>query len=106
MALEKRTSVNQIEITESGTIQVRIAKRVVDGDQVFSSEWHRTVFDPITDIDAQMAAVNAHLAQMGWPEVPAADTQKIKDHAVVAHTPEVVKAFIAQQAATAPAVGQ
>lgn len=101
MALEKRTTVNQIEITESGTIQVRIAKRVVDGDQVFSSEWHRTAFDPTTDIDAQMAAVNAHLAQMGWPAVPDADTQKIKDHANVARTPEVVKAYEAQQAAQA-----
>jgi len=44
------------------------------------SKWHRTAIAQDGDIDAQMAAVNNHLAQMGEQPVSAEDIAKIKSH--------------------------
>lgn len=63
--MKKQTIIDQIEIKPCGTIQVRFAKQIVDSDgTVLSSDWHRTMLPPGHDIDAQMAAVNAHLGTL------------------------------------------
>lgn len=70
--LFRRTVIDQIEVRpQEGVVQLRLAKQIVDGDKVIAQEWHRTSFPPDADVDAQMAAVNAHLAQMG--EEPVTD---------------------------------
>lgn len=92
MPLEKRITVNQIEIVAAGVLQMRLGKIIADGDKVFNSEWHRTSFEVGGDIPAQIAAVNAHLAEMGWPAMPADAVDTITKHAAVAWTPERVAA--------------
>ena len=103
MALEKRTILDQIEITRNGTVQIRWAKEIVDGAQLVTSDYHRTAVPPGRDIDAQIDAVSAHLGTMGWPVVQSDDIQRIKDHAAIAWTPQVISAFEVHQAAQNPA---
>lgn len=95
MSIEKTSGINQIEITNSGTIQVRFALHYVDNNVPDAPRWHRTTFNPSQDVDAQMSAVNAHLSAMGWP--PINDYQAIKDHAAIAWTPEVIAAYQSAQ---------
>ena len=80
MNIYKRTKVNQIEITESGVVQVRIALQIIEGGNVVSNKWHRTAISPDGDVDAQMAAVNVHLNQMNEQPVSAEDIAKVKAH--------------------------
>lgn len=92
--MKKQTVVNQIEITATGHIQVRMCKQVLDDDgSVIFSEYHRTSVECGGDVVAQMSAVNDHLAEMGWPAVSDAEIASIASHAAVAWTPEKVSAW-------------
>lgn len=82
----KRTVIDRIEILQDGTVQLRLAKQVVDGEKILMSEPHRTVIEPGINADDQMAAVNAHLTAMGWPACK--DYADVKAHCTVAHTLE------------------
>lgn len=92
--MEKKTEVNQIEITQDGTIQIRLALKIVDGAQELHSQWHRTSCNPGTDVDAQFALVNAHLAALSYPAVPVSDIDRVKAQANAAWTPSIVSAFM------------
>ena len=67
--LTKTASIDQIEIARNGTVSVRIALEIADNGAVVSRQWHRTAIESGEDVAAQMASVNAHLTQMGWPAV-------------------------------------
>ena len=94
----KRTVIDQIEITRDGTIQLRMAKAVVDDDgTVLSSGWHRTIVPPDGDVDLQMQAVNSHLVMgLGYPAVAAADIERVKAIIPVVHTKKVRDDFAAK----------
>lgn len=89
--IEKRTVVDQREVTASGVVQIRLRKEIVQDGKVLSYEYHRTSLQPGDDLDAQMAAVNAHLAAMGYPAV--ADYENVRRMVASEHTPSVVKKF-------------
>lgn len=91
--------INQREITENGTIQIRIAKQVVDAGEVISSLWHRTSIAPGDDAEATIASVDAHLTQMGYG--PVANWQGVRALVASEHTPEVVQAYQDAMAAQA-----
>jgi hypothetical protein len=62
-------------------------KEIVENGVVLASEYHRTSLAPDTDSAVQIAAVNAHLAQLGYPSVEAKDVEvldaaiaPLKDH--------------------------
>lgn len=101
--MKTQISVNQIEITEIGHIQVRLSKEICDdaGNVIGYAEprWHRTAIEIGGDVDAQMQAVNAHLETMGFPAVSAEDISQIAAHSVVAWTPTKVAAWNAAKAA-------
>ena len=86
--LTKRTVLDQIEITQSGHIQARFRKEVVEDDKVLAFEYHRAVIECGGDCDGQIAAVNAHLKALGCDTVSNADIAAIKKHACAAWTPE------------------
>lgn len=91
--IEKQTVLDQIEIRRDGTVQFRIGLLVVeDGQEVTEPKWHRSVVEPGGDVDAQVAAVNSHLKQMGQNELPADDLAKLKTHSKAAWTPDVIAA--------------
>lgn len=76
--MTRKTVLDRVEITRNGSAQVRFAKEIWDGTELVASAWHRTVIDLGDDADTQLAAVSAHLTQMGYPEVSAADIGSIK----------------------------
>lgn len=85
--MEKRTIVHQIEITQDGTLQVRLGLLLVEGDKELDCKWHRTTIPRGGDVDAQMAAVNTHLVAMGRDPVDPASIERIKRYAQVEAAP-------------------
>ena len=82
MALTETKVIDQITVTENGTLLVREATRVLrDGEQI-AQTFHRWSFHPGADIS----------------EMP----QNVKDIADVTWTPEVISAYEAQIANTTP----
>jgi hypothetical protein len=105
--IQKQTILDQIEITRNGTIQFRIGLLLVeDGQEITEPKWHRSAIEPGGDVDAQVAAVNANLKQMGQAELPADDLAKLKAHSEVAWTPDVVAAHKASVAAALVALDE
>jgi hypothetical protein len=90
--------VNKVEITENGTIQVQIKKIFDDKGLKIDLGWHRTSLTPGTDCNAQLALVNTHLSQMGFVDISNADWQRVRDHAAVAWTPQVIAEYGANSA--------
>lgn len=79
MAFTKQTKIDQIEVVENGTVQVRQATIITeDGNQV-SRTYHRWCIAPGEDYSTQ--------------------EQQVQDICKVTHTPEVIEKFKAQQEA-------
>lgn len=72
MSLEKQIVVDQIEVLESGVVQVRTATRIMEGGTVLSSSLHRHVVSPGDDYSGQDARVQAICAAVHTAEVIAA----------------------------------
>jgi hypothetical protein len=88
----KTLKLSQTEINDNA-IQVRLEKFSSDGD---SLGWHRTAIETGGDIDAQFAAVNAHLGSQGYASVSAEDIATVKTIASSVWTAEVVAAYQAR----------
>jgi hypothetical protein len=97
--LTKKTILDQIEITRNGTIQLRFAKLVLENEEEISSRWHRTVINPGTSVEEQLAHVNDHLMQMGEEPVTFADVNKIQAVVDIVHVPEFVAKYQAEKEA-------
>lgn len=79
MSLTETKSIDQITVTENGTVLYREATRVLrDGEQI-AQTFHRTSLTPAQDLTGQPAQVVA-IANVAW-------------------TPEVIAAYEAQVAA-------
>lgn len=69
----RETRLDQVELRSDGTIGVRLKKAVIDGGEEVAFTWHRTLIPVDVSVVDQMAAVNEHLAAMGYPPVSAVD---------------------------------
>lgn len=76
--IERKTVVDQIEITRHGTIQIRFGLLLVEDGVEIDCKWHRTCIQAGDDPSNQMAAVNAHLDAMGMAQVDASEIDKLK----------------------------
>jgi hypothetical protein len=94
--MAKSLIIDQIEVTNNGTVQVRMHKLSSDGDLIGN---HRTSIEPAGNISAQIAAVNAHMATENYSAISAADVAKLTAICNAAWTPEVIAAYQAAQAA-------
>jgi len=94
--MAKSLIIDQIEVTSNGTIQVRMHKLSSDGDLIGN---HRTSLPPATDINAQVATVNAHMATENYSAIPNADVAKLTAICNAAWTESVIAAYQAAQAA-------
>ena len=83
MALIKQTITGQIEVGENGSLGIRSDTIVLDDGVELSRNFHRKVLAPGDDVTGEDAKVQA-VASAVW-------------------TTEVVAAFVAAQAAAAPA---
>ena len=72
MPLEKVTSVDLIEVTENGCIQVRTKTVIMEDGVEISSKFHRHVKAPGDDLTNENARVRAIASVMHTPEVIAA----------------------------------
>jgi len=79
MALDKRAVVESVTMMPNGTISVRFAKQVIDGDSVIASEWHRLIIAPSENIPNAIIAANADLTASGYG--PCGDTSLIQNMA-------------------------
>lgn len=104
--MHKQTVIDQIEITRDGSVQIRMAKEVIDDDgSVLSQEWHRTSLPPGGDIDLQMATVNEHLTTgLNCAPVEASDIARVKSYLPIAWTPEVLTRHAAKVEEQAEAI--
>jgi DNA-binding transcriptional LysR family regulator len=81
MSLSETKVIDEITVTENGTVLFREATRILkDGEQI-AQTFHRTSLTPGQDLTGQPEQVVAH-AQVAW-------------------TPEVIAAYEAEQAARA-----
>jgi hypothetical protein len=94
--MAKSLIIDQIEVTNNGTVQVRMHKLSSDGDLIGN---HRTILPPATDINAQVAAVNAHMATENYSAISASDVVKLTSICNATWTAEVVAAYQAELAA-------
>jgi len=92
----KSLIIDQIEVSNNGTVYVRMHKMSSDGDLIGN---HRTLLPPATDINAQVAAVNAHMATENYSAISDADVVKLTAICNAAWTAEVIAAYQAAQAA-------
>jgi len=76
--LQKKTVIDQIEITSSGNVQVRFGKQILEDEKILHQQWHRTSFEPGCDIDAQLKSVNNNLVSMGEAKVETSGIDRLK----------------------------
>jgi len=79
MSLEKQSVIDQITVSENGTVFYRTATRIVEDGNVISSAYHRDTITP----GASLAGIPANVAAI----------------CNVAWTPEVIEAYKAAVAA-------
>lgn len=91
----KSLIIEKIEVTNNGTVQVLMHKISSDGDLIGN---HRTLLTPATDINAQVGAVNAHMATENYSAISASDVVKLTAICNAAWTAECVAAYQAAQA--------
>jgi hypothetical protein len=82
MALTKEIAVDQITVTENGTVLVREVTRIMEDGAEISHTYHRTSLPPEADLTGVPANVVA-ICNVAW-------------------TPEVIAAYKAQQEANKP----
>jgi hypothetical protein len=95
--MPREAAIDQREITENGTVQVRIAKKVIDAGEVLASGWHRCALEPGQNVDDMISAVDADLTNQGYG--PVQDWSGVRATVAAEHTPEVIKAHEDAQAA-------
>lgn len=77
MAITKSTAVDQITVTENGTVLYREATRVVEDGNEIAKTYHRTSLTPGQDLSGQPAKVVA-ICNTAWtPEVIAAYQEQL-----------------------------
>ena len=86
MALTKQTVVDQITITENGTVLYREATRIMEDGKQLSQTYHRSSLVPDQDLTGVPANVVA-ICNVAW-------------------TPEVISAYKAQQEANKPVISE
>jgi hypothetical protein len=65
MAIEKQTVVDQITVTENGTIMYREATRIIEDGKELTKTYHRTCLPPGENLTGQPANVAA-IANTVW----------------------------------------
>ena len=104
--IDKRTVYMGVTVTEPGHLEIHFLKQIIEDGVVLMSGPHRTSVECGGDVAAQMAAVNAHLAQMGCAAVATKDCDRIAAIAAADWTQERRDTWAAQKAANAAALGR
>ena len=109
--MPKSLSIREVRVDKYGNVFAEFDKLSSDGDPLGN---HTMSVSPGGDIDAQIAAVNAHMGSEGYAAIPDADVARVKATAAATWTPEniapvtaqVVEAIAVQQAAITEAAAK
>lgn len=95
---EKTTVIDLIgfDVAGKGHMEVRFAKLMMVDGVLIDRAIHRTALPPGADIDAQIEAVNADLAVLGYGPVPTDDVALLKATAKRKWTKAVLDAYAAE----------
>ena len=72
MTLEKKITVDLIEVIENGSVQVRTKIAILEDEKEISSQFHRHIVVPSADYSQEDPKVQAICAAVHTPEVVAA----------------------------------
>ncbi|MER9164410.1 hypothetical protein [Mesorhizobium sp. M0715] len=76
--MQKEILLDQVTLCADGSVGIKLFKRVLNDDgSVLFSEPHRTSVDVLVEVNDQVALVNSHLEQMGFPHVPDSATAMV-----------------------------
>jgi len=81
LAIIRRTTLARIEIGTNGALSGAVFNKQLYDEEagvVLSSEYHRTPFPEGVSVAMQMAGVNLHLSEMGFPAVGAGELVKVE----------------------------
>ena len=67
MSLTKEITIDQITVTENGTILIREVTRIFEDDIEISKQYHRTSFEKGADVSAQTQQVQ-NICAAAWKE--------------------------------------
>lgn len=67
--ITKKTAIKQIELTEHDTVQVQIALRIVEGEDILSQQYHRFSISPTDDFDTVINGVNQDITSRGYDAI-------------------------------------
>ena len=99
MTITKRTLLDQCAITQSRNVIGDFCLFILDDGVVISKSAPHTInIAPNGDYAATLKANNADITTrpgMMWPAIDADEWKRFIDHCLIAHTPEVVAAYIA-----------
>lgn len=79
MAIERKTVLDKLEIFADGSIQIRMALQLVDGDQVLSTKFHRTAVVGEESVTAALSQVAAGLQAQGWAPMAAEEVGDVDE---------------------------
>lgn len=95
--LEKKTIIDQIEVTRNGTIGIRLALQVLEDGEELSKTWHRVSIEPGMDVDDVLSLVDADITAR--PTLKAKPIERtdgklnvLKSIVSLVHTPDFVNA--------------
>ena len=90
----KKTVIDQIEITSTGMIQIRMRKLIIEDDGTsYDIGFHRATIEPGTDIDKQISDINSNLRIMKMGDVDASKIPLLKEIIKLVHTPEIIAEY-------------
>lgn len=76
--IERKTMLDQVELTRNGAVNIRLALCLVEGDVELHTTYHRVSIDINGDVVAQMAEVVTHLGEQGFPPLPESALQLLR----------------------------
>lgn len=97
--ITKRATVDQIEVTQSRLIQVRIALEVVEDNVVLSKKYLRTAVSPGMNPSLPKDVVDGFLEEGAWPAL--SGWERVEAQVALDHTPEVIAEYAAKSAIAA-----
>lgn len=67
MTLAKQVTVDQITVTEDGTVLVREVTKIMEDGNEISKQYHRTSFTPASDVSGQPQNVQ-DICNIAWTQ--------------------------------------
>ena len=76
--IERKTMLDRVELSRDGSVSMRLALCLVEGDVEIHTSYHRVGIDISGDVVAQMTGVVQHLGEQGFPPLPESALQLLR----------------------------